>query len=376
MSKLLPIILWSMCLAFLSDNQSSYTLDNYDRKIYLKKDNLFYFVMALSLAVFVGLRIRGNDTFVYKQTYETLEIGLSNIKQIDWLNLAAAPGLRCYCIFIKTLGASTQDYLMLTAIITVGIYLWFIKKYTCSISLSIFYFITMGVYTFTMAAIKQTMAVAFLLLATDCAINKKWIRFLFWILIAELFHPYAFIYLVVPFVTFCPWSNGTYYLLVGSIVVALFMSRFLSTIDVITGALGHTYSPNEFSGEGVNIFRVLVVWVPLVLSFLNKEKLRESDDRAMNVIVNLMMVNSVIMFIGLFGTANYFARLANYFLIFQTIALPWILGLFESGNRKVFTSMSIIGFSAFYYYGEALANGGFDANYSFITLWDYFNQLF
>ena len=31
------------------------------------------------------------------------------------------------------------------------------------------------------------------------------------------------------------------------------------------------------------------------------------------------------MFVGLFGTANYFGRLANYFSIFPAIALPMIL---------------------------------------------------
>lgn len=375
MSKRLPIILWSMCLAFLSDNQSSYMLDEYGRKVYCRKDKLLYFVMAVSLSVFVGLRTQGNDTFVYRHSYEMLMTGIDKIFRIDWLNLSGAPGLQAYCILIKTLGASTQDYLMLTAFITIGIYLWFIRKYTCNIFLSIFYFITMGVYGFTMAAIKQTMAVAFLMLATDNAIQKKWIKYLFWVLVAELFHPYAFIYLVVPFVAFRPWSNGTYFILAGSIVVSLLMSKLFPVIDAMTGAFGYSYVENEFSGEGVNIFRVLVVWVPLVLSFLNKEQLRESDDRAMNIIVNLMMVNAVIMFIGLFGTANYFARLANYFLIFQALALPYVLGFFRNSDRQALTLISLICFAAFDVYSGSI-HGGFDANYNFITLWDYFNQLF
>lgn len=94
----------------------------------------------------------------------------------------------------------------------------------------------------------------------------------------------------------------------------------------------------------------------------------------MNIIVNLMMVNSVIMFIGLFGTANYFARLANYFLIFQTIALPWILRLFNNRDQKMLAGMSMVGFAAYNYYGEVLANGRFDLNYSFITVLEYIRR--
>lgn len=374
MLKVLPTVLFGLILAFLSDNQSGYTLDEYDRKRYIRKDKLFYFIMSVSFVILVGLRTRGNDTYAYRQMYEGIGDSISNIADIDWRNIAGAPGLECYCIFLKSIGASTQDYLMLTALITIGIYLWFIRKYTCNIFLSAFYFVTMGVYGFTMAAIKQTMAVAFLVLATDNAIQKHWIKYLFWVVIAELFHPYAFIYLVVPLVTFRPWSKGTYFLLAGSVLVALFMSRFLPAIDTITETLGYDYSEDSFSGEGVNIFRVLVVWVPLVLSFLRKEHFRQSNDRAMNIIVNLMMVNSVIMFIGLFGTANYFARLANYFLIFQTLALPWILGTFVRNDRDTITIMSIVCFSAYYYYSEAIVHGGVDQNYNFMTIWEYLRR--
>lgn len=361
-------------MAWLSENTSCHRLNEDGELVYAYKDKFFYFLLAASMAVFVGLRTRGNDTYTYRLMYENVGTGLDSIANIDWSKISAAPGLQCYCIILKTLGATTQDYFMLTALITVGIYLWFIRKYTFNIFLSIFYFITMGAYTFTMAAIKQTLAVAFLLLATDNAIQKKWIKYLFWVMLAELFHPYSFIYLIVPFVAFSPWSRGTLFLLVGAVFVALFMSRFMGAIDSVTEALGYDYDANEFTGAGVNIFRVLVVWVPLALSFLKKEKLRRSNDRTMNIIINLMMVNAVIMFIGLFGTANYFARLANYFLIFQTIALPWILRLLTIEDRKVITAMSIVGFSAYYYYGEALTNGGFDVNYDFITIGEYLSR--
>lgn len=374
MTKLVPIIVFATIMAWLSENASRHRLNEDGKLVYAYKDKVFYFILAASMAVFVGLRTRGNDTYTYRLMYENIGTGLDYIVNIDWGNISAAPGLQCYCMILKTLGATTQDYFMLTALITVGIYLWFIRKYTCNIFLSIFYFITMSAYTFTMAAIKQTLAVAFLLLATDNAIRGKWTKYLFWVAFAELFHPYAFIYLVVPFVTFAPWSQGTRFLLAGSVFVAVFMSRFLGAIDSVTEALGYDYDANAFTGAGVNIFRVLVVWVPLVLSFLQREKLRRSEDRTMNIIVNLMMVNAVIMFIGLFGTANYFARLANYFLIFQTIALPWILSLFAGGNRKVITGVSMVGFAAYCYYAEALANGGFDLNYDFITFWEYLSR--
>ena len=193
--------------------------------------------------------------------------------------------------------------------------------------------------------------------------------------IAELFHPYSFIYLVVPFLAFRPWSQHTGLLLAGTLVMALSLSRFMGAIGDLTDAMGFDYSENEFSGAGVNIFRVIVVWVPLVLSYICRRQLHYSQNRVQNMIINLSMMNSVIMFIGLFGTANYFARLANYFLIFQCIALPMILQQFTASSEGQLRILSELGFVGYFYYAEAVANGSFDNDYAFISVADFFRQL-
>ena len=82
------------------------------------------------------------------------------------------------------------------------------------------------------------------------------------------------------------------------------------------------------------------------------------------------------MFIGLFGTANYFARLANYFLMFQCLALPRILQKFDRPSERMLRFSSEVGFLGFFYYGTAVAQGSFDGNYSFITVSEFLKQLF
>lgn len=376
MRKLIPILVSTLLLTYLSEQQSPQKRNALKRLEYIHKDRFFYFLMAFSLAFFVGLRTRGNDTSVYRQMYESMQPGTDPMQLLISTKLASSPGLHWLTALLKNSGASTQDYLMFCALFTVLTYLWFLRKYTTDIWLSVFYFITMGVYTFTMASIKQTMAVAFLTIATDRAIERKWIQYAFWMVIAELFHPYAFIYLVVPFLSFRPWSGRTGLLLAGTVIIALFLSRFMGAIDDVTTALGYDYEDNEFSGAGVNIFRVAVVWVPLVLSYFSRWQLYYSQNRVQNMIINLSMMNSVIMFIGLFGTANYFARLANYFLIFQCLALPMILQQFSYFSERQLRRLSELGFLAYFYYAEAIAQGSFDNNYAFISAADFFSQLF
>lgn len=376
MKTLIPILVISLVLASLSHHRSLQIVNRLDRVEYVYKDSFFYFLMAFAMAFFVGLRTRGNDTFAYRQMYENIQPGTNALKVLISTELAGSPGLSWLTVILKNAGATTQDYFMVCALFTVLTYHWFLRKYTTDIWLSVFYFITMGVYTFTMAAIKQTMAVAFLVIATDAAIEKKWVKYAFWMVIAELFHPYAFIYLAVPFLSFCPWSWKTNLLLASTVIVALFLSRFMGSIGDLTDALGFNYDDDAFSGAGVNIFRVIVVWVPLVLSYLCRKQLHYTENRVQNMIINLSMMNSVIMFIGLFGTANYFARLANYFLIFQCIALPMILQQFTASSERQLRFLSEAGFLGYFYYAETMANGSFDSNYAFIGVTDFFRQLF
>ena len=86
--------------------------------------------------------------------------------------------------------------------------------------------------------------------------------------------------------------------------------------------------------------------------------------------INLTMLNGAIMFVGLFGTANYFARLANYFLIFQSLSLPWMLKKIGGRDRKMLTALMVLGFLAYFYYANAI-NQPFDQDFARLRLSEY-----
>ena len=376
MWKLVPILSVCLLLFYISDKRSIVRTDKYGENYYISKEILFFFFAAMIMAVFVGLRTRGNDTSTYRSIYESLRGNANYFKSIDWLNFAEAPGFTFINNLFVRLKLSTQSFLMIYALFTVLCYLWFIRKYSTNIFLSVYFMITMGVYTFTMAAIKQTVAVAILLIATDKAINKRYIQFVLIVLLAELFHPFAFVYLIVPFLFFEPWTIKTWWLLLGTYIIARSLSVSMDELLMMTELLGASYSEMSFIGEGVNIFRVAVVWVPVFISFWGRRYISRYNDRICNLFINLTMINAMIMFIGLFGTANYFARLANYFLIFQTLALPRLFKCFDKRSERVMIMLSMFCFFAYFYYGQVLAQGRFDDQFSFMNIIDFIKQIF
>lgn len=373
MSKLLPVFLIGLCLALISDRRAIVGFDQYGDKYYKHKEKGIFIIMTIILAVFVGLRTTYNDTETYRHAYELINGGLNSLTYVDF-SFGANPGFNIVNIILKTIGVSTQSFLMIYAVLTVSIYLWFIRKYSDNLWLSVFLFFTMGCYTFTMAAIKQCIAVAFCLIATDRIMRNQKVSFVFWVIIAASFHPYSFMYLIVPFLSFEAWCNKTYILLLVSGIIGVSLQGLLGTVVNITTMLGEEYDASTFVGEGINIFRLAVVWVPVIISFFIQKYLKKNNSKIDNIILNLTILNAEIMFIGLFGTANYFGRLANYFLIFQALCLPHLFKGFNKSSQVLVTFLCILGFLLYFYYANVI-NQHFDSGYNYISFISYIREV-
>ena len=217
---------------------------------------------------------------------------------------------------------------------------------------------------------KQSAAMAISYLAIHFAVKKKWGIFAVLLLLAATFHPYVLILGIVPILTFKPWSKMTYVMLGGFLFAGFALETLLGTIVDITTMIGDNYSEEALIGDGINIFRVLVCNVPLFLTFLYRKQLFRNSTRTAHLMINLAMVNGAIMFVGLFGTAIYFSRLANYLIISQCIALPWILSKLPSDRQRFYQIAMIFGYCGFFVYANVLSQS-FDANFSRITLFDY-----
>ncbi len=372
MSELIPITVSSVILSILYHFSSEY---DPIRCRYGRKDLFFFLILSISMILFCGLRTGYNDTGTYQFIYNSIPKDVEIWKDLNWLALGENPGFTFTNRVMVRLGFSTQSFLMFYAVITVGLNLWFFRKYSCNFPVSIFLFIAFAGYIFTLAAIKQCMAMALCLLATDRALQKKWIPFVFWVLAASTYHPYALMYLIIPFLTFRPWSHWTFVMLAAFALVGVALQSLLGTVLSITDMLGENFDASSFSGEGINPFRLAVTAVPLILSFVTRRVIEQEDDPAQNLIMNLTMLNAEIMFVALFGTANYFGRLANYFLPFQALALPWLFTHFEPKSKQLLTGTAIACY-IFYFVYENTYTGGFNGGYSSVTLWHYLQSLF
>ncbi len=366
MTKLLPITITSIILAWVSQHTTwGEPLPNGKQR----RDKLFFLILTVCMILFVGLRTAYNDTSTYLLVYRETD----TTTPISWV-LGNNPGYLVIIRLCKSLGFSEQTYLLLYAVFTVSVYLWFVRKYSTDLCFTVFLLFTTGCYLFTLAAVKQCVAIAFGLLAIDRYLKNHRIRAIVYLLIALLFHPYIFMFFIIPFLNYQPWNRKTRFLLIGFILAGLALQPLLGTVVDITSIMGETFDTKDFSGEGVNPFRLAVSAVPIVLSYLSRKVIWEENNKLQNLFLNLSMLNAAIMFVGLFGTANYFARLANYFLIFQTLSLPWLLHHFEVRSRRLLLILAITGYLGYFVF-ENFIHRRFDSVYYSIPLIQYIKSL-
>lgn len=371
MTKLWILLAACLALAFMIEYRDK-SLEQNDVK---RRERFFTFVLILVLGFFCGLRTWGNDTGTYIEIYEILTPKLEKLSSEKLWNFSDGIALTFLFSLFKTIGFTAQDVLMFYAFASAIPYVLFVRRHSTNLAFGVFLMFATGFYTFSLAAIKQSMATGICLLAVNAAIDKKWIRYLLLVGLASLFHPYAIVYLLVPLMFFKPWTPRTFVYIAVFVLAGFYLDSLIGTVLDITDMMGAAYDSESFTQEGVNIFRVLVSFVPLALSIFYRDRLFKKSTRAENLMFNLAMLNALIMFVGIFGTANYFARLANYFLPAQVIVLPWILQKASSQDRGWLTPVSIVGYTGYFIYENAIVRP-FDTSYSHTTLWKYLSDLF
>ena len=156
--------------------------------------------------------------------------------------------------------------------------------------------------------------------------------------------------------------------------VSWYLESLLGTVLDVTTMMGAEYTEASFSGEGVNVFRVAVASVPMLMAVIYGKPLFRDTEPEEDLMFNLAMMNALIMFVGLFGTANYFARLANYFLPAQVIVLPWLLNRTAPVDRTWLKPACVLGYLAYFYYEYGILHP-FDGEYSQISIWSYLGDL-
>ena len=376
MSKLIPILIGAFIWAWLTERT---TEGKYGEQKYQTRQNrFFFFMLVLTLALPITLRKSYNDTGAYIDSFMQANT-LTEFLNSGKLHILGNPAFRIYEVLVRGFTDNYMIFFLFPAFFVQYSYLRFIRRHSPSFLMGVAIYIFLGTFGFSIAAMKQTTAMAVLLFAVDALIEKKHLRFYLLVFLAFLFHTYAISFLILPLFTVKPWSPRTFLLLFA---VFFFMQNFNSVIEgflEFANESGKSISSEEIIGtSAINPIRVAVYAVVPLLALIFRRRLfgGESTDREHNLLVNMSILTVAIMSIGLVNAANMFARMGQYFEFGLICSLSWILRtVFNHRSERLMIIITIACFFGYFCFAN-LVQIYFDDHFGRYTLIAFIQSLF
>jgi transmembrane protein EpsG len=314
----------------------------------IRPNKLLVATAAASFVLVAGLRNNIGDTPFYMYNYYLLN------PTFEGFRLEGDFGFSVLSIALKKLTPDPQALVFVTAFVTNVLIVAGLYRYSRLIELSLFLYITTGMFTVSMNGIRQYLAASILFAGTHWLIKGDWRRYFPIVLLAATFHNTAVIMLGVYFlVRKRAWTKATMLLLALGVLVAVGFDQFFGVLLMLIEGSHYTVY-GQFDEGGANIIRVAVTGAPLLVAFLGRHKLRriwpESD-----IFVNMTMLGFLFMVIS---TNNWiFARFNIYFGLYSLVLCAWIVPLFAERFRKLAYYGLLVFHLAYFYYEHVVALG-------------------
>ncbi|CAG9613768.1 Transmembrane protein EpsG [Bacillus rhizoplanae] len=292
----------------------------------LIKPNQFLILMAsLSLVLVAGLRNNIGDTYFYMHAYTITDFNWEYIQKNKDM------GFNIFQMVLQKYTDDPQVMVFITALITNVLIVFILYKYSRLIDLSLYVYITSGMYLTSMNGIRQYLAAAIIFAATKYIFDGNWKKYILIVLLASTFHQSALVLIPIYFIIRRKaWSATTFILLFLAVLIVIGFNQFSEFFFAAIGDTQYGYY-KDFHEGGANILRVAVDAAPLILAYFGRERLRELFPKS-DYIVNMALLGAVFMLIS---TQNWiFARFAIYFGLYQLILISWVVKLFTKKDQK------------------------------------------
>lgn len=319
-----------------------------------EKENRAAFFAAiiayLPTIIFMGLRDNMGDTDGYIANFNALntQSGFANLEDRN-------PGYTVFQIFFKQYISDNANLFLLTmTVISVLLMLKIHCKYSPMIALSAYVFFGSTEISYVFNGARQFLAISIMFYSFKFMKEKKLIKYAICAFIAFIIHQTAVVVIPAYFVVRGKFLNKKIILAgMGTIAATAFSSLFIDYLNdlFISESVYSHYYDKLVETEGINIFRVLVAAVPVVLCLIYKKRIDELEDNALNICANMSILALAVSIFSATSGGELLGRLAEYYLIFNTLTYPILLKRVVSKNVKTILEVGlIIGFFFYFFY--------------------------
>lgn len=323
-----------------------------------KKWRWFYILISL-LPLFALIAFRGQyigaDTSVYLRNF-------NQIAKTPWSELFEETRMESgYIVFVKLLTYVVKDariYQVVYALIYMAAMFTFAIQQKKSPFLFIFFFATLGLYTFMFTGVRQCLAMSICLFSYVFIRKRKIIPFILLVILAYFFHKSSILFIATYFIhnRKITWYNMLIY---GGI--SAFSVYYLENIQqFFNQALDYDYEI-EPTGSGA-IFLVLITGLTVMsVVIMNSYKTLNKESRG------FFNIGVITVF---FWILRYFTRVAErpsyYFLFFSCALVAYALDAIPKTRERFFVKCGVCGVAMLLYIYR------FSTNFSTFVPWQSF----
>lgn len=299
------------------------------------------FLVFAVLAGVSALRWRvGTDYLAYDRNYEFYVQEF-----LDGPDPLGEPGIRLLAWISHSVGAGSAGMFGLAAIITMGLLVRTLWRWSPAFALSVALLIFSGVWHGSFNGVRQYLACAVIFAGHRYIIDRKPIKWMLVVALASIFHITALVCLLLYFVPTRRTSVRIQVFMLMLGLVGMFgLESVLSWIQASTGDVG--LSEGAYATRSVNPLRIAFAFVPVALYWLLKNEKAVRDTGAW-FYVNMLVVYAATQL----ATANsaYIARFVIYFTPFLAIGLVSVTSVPNRLERVLIRGVLLLIFAVFLY---------------------------
>ena len=283
----------------------------------------FFFIVGVVIFAYVtGQRFAYGDTYAYMKSFSESTVTVSEV--LSNFKLGEEQLFLLIKAFIKQyISTEPRVFIEIVSFITIVPILYFYFNYTGDLKFAFLLFVLSGCWEHSMNGLRQYLACAIMLMALSLLYKRKWYLYIPIAILAAQIHTSAYIFIVVYFIANKPaWGKFTKIMLaIGLFLLVTYpvTGSFMNNLFVENTDYGSKYNTAEFSNN-INMFRLAVMSVPVVVSFINRKNMI-GKYKYYDIVFNMSLLCAMCTLIGLFSAV--YARLNLYFEVFNVILLVW-----------------------------------------------------
>ena len=365
MIKLLAVLAAALILAYISEQNTKAVLAS-GRRYFIWND-WAYILLVILLTFFAGLRTHYNDTSTYMNSFRTFPLPEEWLADADSYNIFKNPLFYFLQSLLRSATGNPQWLIFLSAFITQMMFLRFFKRYSGNFCFSVYIYFTLGTFLFTMAALKQVLAMAILTMAFPCLEKNQWGKYYLIVFIAMLVHTYAMSFAVLPLLRGRPWKVSTLLVVAATAVLMMNFRDAITAFMDQANDLGKTLAEYEvFDDNTINGFRLAVYAVPPLISLVFQRWVSHNNSEMENIMIQMSIVSLAFMSMGTQSGANMFARMATYFELGTICILPRMIDkTFDKRSGRLVSGIAVACFFGFFLYANFIG-GDFETKFKWI----------